>query len=58
MRNLQRWSVILVFVVGIFGCIQKSTSFKPNSEPDGFSGIKWGTEILGSQIRYGGIEKR
>jgi hypothetical protein len=46
MRNLLRWSIILVFVVGIFGCTQKSTSgFKPNSEPDGFAGIKWGTEF-------------
>jgi hypothetical protein len=46
MRNLLRWSIILAFVVGIFGCTQKSTSgFKPNSEPDGFSGIKWSTEF-------------
>ncbi len=46
MRNVQRWSVILVFVVGIFGCAQKSASrFKPNSEPDGFAGIKWSTEF-------------
>jgi hypothetical protein len=46
MRNLQRWSVILAFVMGIFGCTQKSTSgFKSNSEPDGFAGIKWGTEF-------------
>jgi hypothetical protein len=46
MRNLQKWSVILAFVMGIFGCTQKSTSgFKSNSEPDGFAGIKWGTEF-------------
>jgi hypothetical protein len=46
MRNLQRWSIILAFVMGIFGCTQKSaTGFKPNSEPNGFAGIKWGTEF-------------
>jgi hypothetical protein len=46
MRSFQRWSVILVFVVGIFGCTQKSTSgFKPNSEPEGFAGIKWEAEF-------------
>jgi hypothetical protein len=31
--------------VGVFGCTQDSPSFKPNSEPDGFAGIKWGTEF-------------
>jgi hypothetical protein len=56
MRNLQRWSVILVFVVGIFGCIQKSSSFKPNSEPDGFSGIKWGTGF--SEVKSDMVESR
>jgi hypothetical protein len=46
MRRLQRWSIILAFLVAIFGCTQKSTSgFKSNSEPDGFAGIKWGTEF-------------
>jgi len=46
MRNLQRWSIILAILVAIFGCTQKSTSgFKSNSEPDGFAGIKWGTEF-------------
>jgi hypothetical protein len=46
MRKIQRWSILLAFVVGIFGCTQKSTSgFKPNSEPDGFAGIKWDTEF-------------
>jgi hypothetical protein len=56
MRNLQRWSVILAFVVGIFGCIQKSTSFKPNSEPDGFAPIKWGTEF--SEVKSDMVESR
>lgn len=56
MRNLQRWSVILVFVVGIFGCIQKSTSFKPNSEPDGFASIKWGTDF--SEVKSDMVESR
>jgi hypothetical protein len=47
MKNSWRWSVILAVVVAISGCTQKSTSpFKPNSEPDGFGGIKWGTEFL------------
>jgi hypothetical protein len=46
MRNLQRWSIILAILFAIFGCMQKSTSgFKSNSEPDGFAGIKWGTEF-------------
>jgi len=46
MRRLQRWSIILAILFAIFGCAQKSTSgFKSNSEPDGFAGIKWGTEF-------------
>jgi hypothetical protein len=57
MRNLQRWSVILAFVMGIFGCTQKSTSgFKPNSEPDGFAGIKWGAEF--SEVKSDMVELR
>ena len=46
MRSIQRWSLILALVVGIFGCTQKSTSsFKSDSEPDGFAGIKWAIEF-------------
>lgn len=46
MRDLQRWIVIFAFMVAIFGCGQKSTSsYKPNSEPDGFGGTTWGTEF-------------
>ena len=57
MRKLQRCSVILAFVVGIFGCTQKATSpFKPNSEPDGFAGIKWATEF--SEVKSGMVESR
>jgi hypothetical protein len=57
MRNFQRCSVILVFVVGIFGCTQKSTSgFKPNSEPDGFAGIKWEAEF--SEVKSDMMESR
>jgi len=57
MKNLCRWIVILVFVVGIFGCTQKSTSpFKPNSEPDGFAGIKWSTEF--SEVKSDMMESR
>ena len=44
MKSPQKWIILLSFLVGIFGCGQKSTSgFKPNSEPDGFAGIKWNT---------------
>jgi hypothetical protein len=57
MRNLGKWTVILSFVVGIIGCAQKSTSgFKPNSEPDGFAGIKWGT--LFSEVKSDMEESR
>jgi hypothetical protein len=56
MRNLQRWGVILAFVVGIFGCTQQPTSFKPNSEPDGFAGIKWGTQF--SEVKSDRVESR
>ncbi len=44
MRNFAKWIVVSLFLAGIFGCSQKSTSgFKPDSEPDGFAGIKWNT---------------
>jgi hypothetical protein len=57
MRNLGKWIVILSFVVGIFGCAQKSTSgFKPNSEPDGFAGIKWSTPF--SEVKSDMVESR
>ncbi len=57
MKKLQRWSVILAFVVGIIGCTQKSPpGFKPNSEPDGFGGIKWGTEF--SEVKTDMVEVR
>ena len=57
MRNPGKWIVILSFVVGIFGCAQKSTSgFKPNSEPDGFVGIKWGTSF--SEVKSDMVESR
>jgi len=57
MRNLGKWTVILSLVVGILGCGQKSTSgFKPNSDPDGFDGIKWGT--LFSEIKSDMAESR
>ena len=57
MRNLRKWSVILAFVVGFFCCTQKSPpGFKPNSEPDGFGGIKWGTEF--SEVKSDMVELR
>jgi hypothetical protein len=57
MRNPGKWIVLLSFVVGIFGCAQKSTSgFKPNSEPDGFAGIKWGTPFV--EVKSDMVEAR
>ena len=56
MRTLRRWAVILAVVVGIFGCTQNPTSFKPNSEPDGFAGIKWGTQF--SEVKSEMVESR
>jgi hypothetical protein len=57
MRSLQKWSVIFVFMVGILGCNQKSAlSFKPNSEPDGFAGMKWATEF--SEVKSDMVESR
>ena len=57
MRILQRWSTILAILVAIFGCTQKSTSgFKSNSEPDGFAGIKWGSEF--SETKSDMVEPR
>ncbi len=57
MRNLLRWSIILAFILGVFGCTQKSTSpFKPNSEPEGFAGMKWGTEF--SEVKSDMVESR
>ena len=57
MGNLRQWAVAISFLVGILGCTQKSTSgFKPNSEPDGFAGIKWGTPF--SEAKSGMEEMR
>ncbi len=57
MTNLYRWSIVLAVAVAIFGCTQKSTSpFKPNSEPDGFAGIKWGTDF--SEVKSDMVESR
>jgi len=57
MKILTRWSLVLVLVIGILCCTQKSTSpFKANSEPDGFGGIKWGTEF--SEVKSDMAESR
>jgi hypothetical protein len=57
MRKLQKWSVILALIVGILGCTEKSKpGFKPNSEPDGFTGIKWGAEF--SEVKSDMVELR
>jgi hypothetical protein len=55
MGTLHRWSILLAFVAGIFACTQKSApGFKPNSEPDGFAGIKWATEF--SEVKSDMVE--
>jgi len=56
MRNLQEWNILLLaLMLGIFGCSQKAASdFKPNSEPDGFAGIKWGTPF--SEVKSDMVE--
>jgi len=57
MGNLRKWSMILVLMTGILSCTQKSTSpFKPNSEPDGFVGVKWGTEF--PEVKSDMVESR
>ncbi len=57
MKNFQRWSILLAFVLGVFGCSQKSTSgFKPHSEPDGFAGIKWSTPF--SELKSDMVESK
>jgi hypothetical protein len=57
MRSPGKWIVLLSFIVGIFGCAQKPTSgFKPNSEPDGFAGIKWGAPF--SEVKSDMAESR
>ena len=57
MKNYWRWSIVLAVVMAIYGCTQKSASpFKPNSEPDGFTGIKWSTEF--SEVKSGMVESR
>lgn len=57
MKNLKRWSIFLMLMTGILSCTQKSTSgFKPNSEPDGFAGIKWDTEF--SEVKSDMVESR
>ena len=37
--------LIIVFTIFLIGCFASTRSSKPHSEPDGFRGIKWGTEI-------------
>ena len=57
MENTWRWSIVLAVAIAICGCTQKSTSgFKPNSEPDGFAGIKWDTEF--SEVKSDMVESR
>jgi len=35
----------IVFSIFLIGCFASTRSSKPRSEPDGFRGIRWGTEI-------------
>jgi len=37
--------LIIVFTIFLIGCFASTRSSKPHPEPDGFRGIKWGTEI-------------
>jgi hypothetical protein len=37
--------LIIVATIFLIGCLASTRSSKPHSEPDGFRGIKWGTEI-------------
>ncbi len=57
-----------LFSVGISIAItdySKINNYKPGSEPDGFRGIKWGTDIktikgmihIGTEQSYGGTEQ-
>jgi len=57
MKHFQKWTILSLFMVGLLGCAQKPTSsFKPNSEPDGFAGIKWGTPF--SEVKSEMAESR
>jgi hypothetical protein len=35
----------IIFTIFLIGCVASIRSSKPSSEPDGFMGIKWGSEI-------------
>ena len=35
----------ILFTIFLIGCFASARSSKPRSDPDGFRGIKWGTEI-------------
>jgi len=35
----------ILFIIFLIGCFASTRSSKPRSDPDGFRGIKWGTEI-------------
>jgi len=55
---------LIVLTVGLWGNLCFA-DYKPGSEPDGFRGIKWGTDIstlsdmeyLGTDPIYGGVKK-
>jgi hypothetical protein len=48
-RKVLTISLLLLFILSVTVVVaqpaQRAGSFKPNSEPDGFNGIKWGTEL-------------
>jgi hypothetical protein len=56
--------VFIVLCMGGFSFSQPLNNFKPGSEPDGFGGIKWGTDLSAlknmkfsrSDPSYGGID--
>ena len=57
MRNLQRWGVILAFVGGDFWLHTAAYIFQAQFRARRVCGHQVGHSILGSQIRYGGIEE-
>ncbi len=57
MRKIPKLSIFWGFTVMIVSCAQSSPpGFKPGSEPDGFAGIKWGTEF--SEVKSDMVETK
>ncbi|MGO9177598.1 MAG: hypothetical protein ACLQED_15915 [Desulfobaccales bacterium] len=60
-RAINLFVLIILFMALPIAASGGSDEFKPGSEPDGFRGIKWGTDILTLRgmelIKDGGLEK-